>query len=580
MGDVAVKRSVMGALGWLGPTWESRHDHYASELKLDSYEGVLRGTLRAWIRGGKDAWRRDILLVTLAFEANIPDRNERVDIKPKQQGVLSPFSDAFAGGFKLFTAGDAEVDNHYAVFGDEANRSLVQTLVHPLRSLRRNGGEHEGYVRVEGPRLRVILDGLPPTERVLDQPLRAIAELWRLAAKGPVDAMAPLDLAEAKNAQRPTQSRERRNRSYRVAKRTPERDDQSYADQMKAMAQTLDEKWGAGAEVDLSSRRVTVKRKSALWRLDWGAGERGTLTELSALLYTPDAFVFDICHEDFRHQIGKLFGLKEVEIGIPQFDADYFVETNDGAALKKLVESARYRSRLDVIPLSSFRFEHVPTKPNALKRLVLRIDQPWTSVGRQQQKAVELMEMTADALGPKETQGSPAVLEDLRQTVLAVIAEASEGAVAFTDVGAHLSLDFDRFVANLEIMHPNFEDGTVALRLTGRGSKSGHAFEILPIGPRPPIENASLPPAAHSAGFPITLARRFAVKGVGQSREVVGNLERQIDILADAVGHSKLAVRLNAGEISVFAAAIRWDLVPNLAQLMVDLWKRLLAVAD
>lgn len=574
-----VERAVMSALAWLGPTWEERRDHFESRLKLDTYEGLLRGGLRVWARYSKNPWAPPTVRITLDFDAQIPDRGEAVDIKPKQQGFLTPFSDAFGGEPAVFRAGDVEVDNHYALVGSEEHRPTVQTIVHPLRRLRTNRGEHEGYVRIDRDRLRVVLDGLPSTQEACDPPLRAVAEIWRLVAKGPVDAIVPLDLAEAKHSRVVVPHRERKKRLYRVSTREPE-EAKNCAEQMDAMAQYLNQKWGGGVEVDQSSKRITVTRFNAQWRLEWGRGDDATLAELTVLLFAPAPFVFDICHEDFRHQIGKLFGLEEVQVGIPQFDADYFLETNDGEALKNLVESARYRSRLDVLPLSSFRFENVPTKPNALKRLVLRIEQPWTSVGRQQQKAVELLEMTAEALGPAQTPSRPAVLEDLRQTVLAVVPEASEGAVAFTDAGAHLAVAFDRFVANFEIIAPDFEQGTVALRLTGRGAVSRHAFEVLPIGPRPPIESAPLPSTAHSAGFPITLARRFAVKGVGQSREVVENLERQIDILADAAGHANLAVRLNQGEISIFAGDIRWDLVPNLARHFVDLWKQMLAVAD
>jgi hypothetical protein len=93
--------------------------------------------------------------------------------------------------------------------------------------------------------------------------------------------------------------------------------------------------------------------------IDLGGGFEGgfATTILSARFPNPDGFRFALHEESFFDDLGKFFGMQDVEIGYPEFDARIIVKTNDEARVRTMLKDNQTRTVLQT--LKDFTFEIV-----------------------------------------------------------------------------------------------------------------------------------------------------------------------------------------------------------------------------
>ncbi|SNC68379.1 hypothetical protein SAMN06265337_2285 [Hymenobacter gelipurpurascens] len=72
--------------------------------------------------------------------------------------------------------------------------------------------------------------------------------------------------------------------------------------------------------------------------IDMGGGFEGgyETTTFTAVVPRPVALRFALHEQDWIHELGKLLGLTDVELGYPELDAAYIITTNDKEALRAL----------------------------------------------------------------------------------------------------------------------------------------------------------------------------------------------------------------------------------------------------
>lgn len=82
--------------------------------------------------------------------------------------------------------------------------------------------------------------------------------------------------------------------------------------------------------------------------IDLGGGfESGfATTTFTAAVPGAPALRFALHEQDWLHELGKLLGLTDVEIGDPELDAAFIITTNDAAALRELLAPAEVRATL------------------------------------------------------------------------------------------------------------------------------------------------------------------------------------------------------------------------------------------
>ena len=105
---------------------------------------------------------------------------------------------------------------------------------------------------------------------------------------------------------------------------------------------------------DLSTREDLLEYTAVINQLDHriilsievdpGGGFEGgyELTTLSSVL-PEDDFKFVIHHEGFLDEIGKFFGMQDVEIGYPEFDKKVIVKTNDESKMANVFQDEETR---------------------------------------------------------------------------------------------------------------------------------------------------------------------------------------------------------------------------------------------
>jgi hypothetical protein len=80
-------------------------------------------------------------------------------------------------------------------------------------------------------------------------------------------------------------------------------------------------------------------------------------TVLSAPFHNADHFKFALHHEGFLDEIGKFFGMQDLEIGDAAFDAAVVVKSSDATRIRTLLQDGALRSTLQ--ELTDFTFEIV-----------------------------------------------------------------------------------------------------------------------------------------------------------------------------------------------------------------------------
>lgn len=96
--------------------------------------------------------------------------------------------------------------------------------------------------------------------------------------------------------------------------------------------------------------------------IDLGGGFEGgyATTIFSAAFRNPDQFRFAIHEEGFFDDLGKFFGMQDVEIGYPEFDKAFIIKTNDESRVRTIFTDDEARSIL--LTLKDFTFEVVLTE--------------------------------------------------------------------------------------------------------------------------------------------------------------------------------------------------------------------------
>lgn len=94
---------------------------------------------------------------------------------------------------------------------------------------------------------------------------------------------------------------------------------------------------------DLLTYDAIIRQGSSDIRLymdiDPGGGFEGgsEITQLSAVLMSDTDFRFAIHHEDFFDEVGKFFGMQDVEIGYPDLDKQVVIKTNNTEKIKQIL---------------------------------------------------------------------------------------------------------------------------------------------------------------------------------------------------------------------------------------------------
>lgn len=109
------------------------------------------------------------------------------------------------------------------------------------------------------------------------------------------------------------------------------------------------------AVIDLGNRKIVLDID-----IDQGGGFEGgyETTMLSAELHTSPAFRFAIHPEHFTDEIGKFFGMEDVEIGFPEFDGKMIVKTNDRLRVREIFSDESVRKVFETLNDFTFGIRH------------------------------------------------------------------------------------------------------------------------------------------------------------------------------------------------------------------------------
>jgi hypothetical protein len=114
---------------------------------------------------------------------------------------------------------------------------------------------------------------------------------------------------------------------------------------------------------DLLQYRAVIEQQNKTILLDididLGGGFEGgfATTILSARFPNPSGYRFALHEESFFDDLGKFFGMQDVEIGYPDFDERILVKTNDEGRVRTMLNDDTTRQLL--LSLEDFTFEIV-----------------------------------------------------------------------------------------------------------------------------------------------------------------------------------------------------------------------------
>ncbi|GAB3229172.1 hypothetical protein GCM10027346_14430 [Hymenobacter seoulensis] len=114
--------------------------------------------------------------------------------------------------------------------------------------------------------------------------------------------------------------------------------------------------------------------------IDLGGGFEGgyEFTTFSAVLPGRPSFHFALHKQDWVHEIGKVLGLTDVELGDPEVDAAFIITTNDAAALQALLADPSIRATLLKYPEMRLTLSPATHEPNAEVLLTYNLEQALT----------------------------------------------------------------------------------------------------------------------------------------------------------------------------------------------------------
>lgn len=140
--------------------------------------------------------------------------------------------------------------------------------------------------------------------------------------------------------------------------------------------------WFTGSKVEVDVGPWTVTLDTFVVRT--GKSSK-TYTRLRAPYENPGGFRFNVSPENFLSGIGRFFGMQDLEIGVPEFDADWVVQGTDHARLRNLFADPEIRSLLGAAGGVSFR---------------VRGDEGWFS--RRHPEGIDMLELTTRGVVKEE----------------------------------------------------------------------------------------------------------------------------------------------------------------------------------
>jgi len=154
----------------------------------------------------------------------------------------------------------------------------------------------------------------------------------------------------------------------------------------KVISATSDEEVWKQIEADFSAEPELFQYNAVIkyqgWIIDLvididpGGGFEGgyAFTALSSELKNVDDFRFSLHHQDIIDEIGKLFGMQDLKIGIPEFDDKVIVKTNNSIRLKDLLSDSEIRTLLQSLPEFHFHIAHHSSQKTEVEGALLKLN--------------------------------------------------------------------------------------------------------------------------------------------------------------------------------------------------------------
>jgi hypothetical protein len=144
-----------------------------------------------------------------------------------------------------------------------------------------------------------------------------------------------------------------------------------------------DEIWQQVA-ADLAQEKFSLRYRAVIHQqakevlldidIDLGGGfESGfSTTTFSAPIPAQDEFYFALHREHFVDEIGKFFGMQDIEIGYPDFDTQVVVKSSNLSRIRSLFEDAAQRETL--LSLGEFHFATIASNDQSPAQLELLVE--------------------------------------------------------------------------------------------------------------------------------------------------------------------------------------------------------------
>ncbi len=78
--------------------------------------------------------------------------------------------------------------------------------------------------------------------------------------------------------------------------------------------------------------------------------DKMTFTRLRVPFLNKDNLYFKIYREGFFSDIGKFFGMQDIEIGDPRFDDNYIIQSNNQNKIRKLLKEPKLKMLFEMVP--------------------------------------------------------------------------------------------------------------------------------------------------------------------------------------------------------------------------------------
>ena len=100
----------------------------------------------------------------------------------------------------------------------------------------------------------------------------------------------------------------------------------------------------------LTPDRVEAYYGDWMLTLDTYTVDKMVYTRIRAPYVNRDDFIFKIFRENIGHRVAKMFGMKDVEVGYPDFDQDFVIQGSDERKLQMMFANPHIRQLLSYQP--------------------------------------------------------------------------------------------------------------------------------------------------------------------------------------------------------------------------------------